>query len=87
MSTKKNPDSPTSDAERSWRLHRRLVRIGKAMMLAGVIVVFIHWLAHLEAFGPGQPGGWLDLAVGYPAGGLLAMLGAILAGRKRPKSS
>lgn len=79
--------APPYDAQRSWTVHRRLVRVGQALMVAGAIVAVTHWLAHLEAFGPGQPPGWLDLAAGYPMGGLLLVLGAVLAGRKRPSST
>lgn len=75
------------DAEKRWRLHRRLVRVGQALMIAGIVVAATHWLAHLEAFGPGQPSGWTDLAAGYPMGGILLVFGAILAGRKRPTSN
>jgi len=60
------------------------VRLGQALMIVGAIVAATHWLAHIEAFGPGQPPGWLDLAAGYPTGVLLLLAGAILAGRKRP---
>ena len=83
---KKKPSAPY-DAEKSWRLHRRLVRVGQALMLAGAVVAITHWLGHLEVFGPGQPPGWLDLAAGYPMGGVLLVFGAILAGRKRPTSN
>ena len=51
-------------------------------MAIGFGVAFIHWLAHLEAFGPAQPEGWIDLVAGYPMGVLLIILGAILASRK-----
>lgn len=73
------------DAEKSWNQHRRMVRIGQAVMLAGVVVAASHWLAHLEAFGPGQPPGWLDLAAGYPMGATLLIVGAMIAGRERSK--
>jgi hypothetical protein len=86
MATKKATDSKPTELQRSWRLHRRLVRVGQALMIIGAVVAIIHWLAHLEAFGPGQPAGWLDFAAGYPTGGLIIVLGAILAGRKRPSS-
>ncbi|MBN9152379.1 MULTISPECIES: hypothetical protein [Microbacterium] len=69
-----------------WRRHRRLVRLGQIIMAVGGVVAIVHWLAHLEAFGPGQPPGWLDFAVGYPTGFLLIMAGAIIAGRKRPNA-
>lgn len=64
-----------------WR-KRRFVRIGQALMLAGVLVAVVHWLAHIEVFGPQQPPLWLDLVAGYPMGGVLLMVGAIVAGRK-----
>lgn len=51
-------------------------------MLAGVVVAIVHWLMHLEIFGPGQPEGWVDLAAGYPMGALLLLVGAVIAGRK-----
>jgi len=81
---KKVAESSPKDFERNWRIHRRLVRLGQALMIVGAIVAATHWLAHIEAFGPGQPPGWLDLAAGYPTGVLLLLAGAILAGRKRP---
>lgn len=64
-----------------WR-RRRFVRIGQALMLAGGLVAVVHWLAHIEAFGPQQPALWLDLVAGYPMGGVLLIAGAIIAGRK-----
>jgi hypothetical protein len=30
-------------------------------MLAGGLVALVHWLAHIEAFGPQQHPLWLDL--------------------------
>lgn len=78
--------APAEDPQRAWRRHRLLVRVGQALMAAGAIVAIIHWLAHLEVFGPGQPSGWLDLVAGYPTGALLLITGAILAGRRRPSS-
>lgn len=79
----RNPSAPDDFAVR-WRRHRRTVRLGQALMISGAIVAITHWLAHLEAFGPGQPPGWLDLAAGYPTGGAILLIGAMLAGRKRP---
>jgi hypothetical protein len=81
---KKIIESTPNEFERSWTLHRRLVRTGQVLMIVGAIVAATHWLAHLEAFGPGQPPGWLDLVAGYPTGLLLLVAGAIMAGRKRP---
>lgn len=87
MNRKSDAADPPYDPEKAWRTHRQLVRAGQALMLAGAVVAIIHWLAHLEIFTPGQqPPGWLDLAAGYPTGGILLILGAILAGRKRPSS-
>lgn len=84
MVAKKVAESSPNDFERSWRIHRRLVRLGQILMIVGALVAATHWLAHLEAFGPGQPPGWVDLVAGYPTGGLLLVAGMILAGRKRP---
>lgn len=64
-----------------WR-KRRFVRIGQVIMLAGALVAVVHWLAHIEAFGPVQPPLWLDLVAGYPMGGILLIVGAIVAGKK-----
>lgn len=84
--TRKTPPrlSKPDDFEVRWRKHRILVRLGQVLIGVGALVAITHWLAHLEAFGPGQPPGWLDLAAGYPAGLVLVIAGAILAGRKRP---
>ncbi len=70
--------------EGAWRRHRRLKRLGQVLMLLGALVAITHWLAHLQAFGPTQPPGWMDLAAGYPVGGLLVVIGAVLAGRNAP---
>lgn len=82
-----NPRTPAAaatpdDAQRKYRRRQRYLRIGQALMAVGFIVAFIHWLAHLEAFGPAQPEGWIDLVAGYPMGALLVIAGAILASRK-----
>jgi hypothetical protein len=84
MAAKKGTEASPDDFAHRWRVHRRLVRLGQALMIAGGLVAITHWLTHIEAFGPGQPPGWLDLAAGYPAGALLLIFGAILAGRRRP---
>lgn len=83
---KKEAANPTTgqDAARQWRRHRVLVRTGQALMVLGAIIAIVHWLAHIEAFGPEQPPGWVDLVAGYPMGALTLILGAVLAGRKRP---
>ncbi|GAA1727212.1 hypothetical protein [Microcella frigidaquae] len=65
---------------------RRLyLRVGQVIMVAGGIMAVVHWLTHLEAFGPEQPPLWLDLAVGYPMAMLLLVLGGVVASRK-PKT-
>lgn len=82
----RHPVNP-HDPHGQWRRHRLLVRLGQTLMTLGGIVILVHWLAHLEVFGPGQPPGWLDLAAGYPTGAVLLIGGAILAGRRRPTAS
>jgi hypothetical protein len=77
---------PTLSAEelarkKYWR-KQRFVRIGQVLMLAGTLVVLVHWLAHIEAFGPQQPALWLDVVAGYPMGGVLLIAGGIIAGRE-----
>ncbi|MEV8025448.1 hypothetical protein [Microbacterium sp. NPDC080220] len=72
----------TDDPARRYRHRQRWLRLGQITMLAGVIVLVVHWLTHLEAFGPGQPEGWVDLVAGYPMGALLLLVGAIAAGHK-----
>ncbi|MET4781573.1 hypothetical protein ABIB56_001570 [Glaciihabitans sp. UYNi722] len=74
-------DSP-DEKTRKWRRHRRFVRAGQVLMIVGALVAIVHWLTHLEAFGPGQPPGWLDLVAGYPAAAVLILAGAILTGKK-----
>ncbi|MBN9151121.1 MAG: hypothetical protein KF739_00775 [Cryobacterium sp.] len=87
MNSKSDTANPPYDPAKAWRVHRRLVRAGQALMLAGAVVAIIHWFAHLEFFTPGQqPPGWLDLVAGYPTGGMLLILGAVLAGRRKPSS-
>jgi hypothetical protein len=72
---------PTADA---WKLHGRLVLLGKVLMISGAAIALVHWLTHISVFGPTQPPLWLDLAAGYPAGGLVFLVGAMFAGRSRP---
>lgn len=70
------------ELDQTYRRHRRVVRLGQALLALGAVVLIVHWLAHIEAFGPSQPEGWVDLIAGYPTGGLLLMIGGIFAGRK-----
>jgi len=76
----KTADRPDS----AFRRHRRLVRIGQVLMAAGALVVVWHWILHLEPTGQ-APSVALDIVAGYPAGGLLILIGAILAGRAETK--
>lgn len=63
-----------------YRRRRRLVRSGQVLMAIGALVVVVHLLGHLGVFGA-EPSGWQDLTVGYPAGAVLFLLGAVLAGQ------
>lgn len=74
--------TPEEAARRQYRRQRRALRIGQIIMMVGLIVAIVHWLAHIEAFGPGQPEGWLDLVAGYPMGALLLVIGGVIASRK-----
>ena len=69
-------------ARRNYRRKRRFVRTGQAIMLVGALVAVVHWLTHIEAFGPEQPAVWLDLVAGYPMAGILLIVGGITAGKK-----
>ncbi|MES2093667.1 MAG: hypothetical protein V4531_07635 [Actinomycetota bacterium] len=80
--TQKTAGTPQDDAARKWRRRRRFLRSGQALMIVGALVAIVHWLTHLEAFGPGQPPGWVDLAVGYPTAAVLILAGAILSSKK-----
>ena len=64
----------------AYRRKRRLIRVGQVLMALGLAIAFVHWLAHIGAFG-GQPSGLVDLVSGYPAATLVFVLGAILAGQ------
>lgn len=79
-SSKNNMSNNEAD---SYRLHRRLVRLGQFLLLLGALVLVSHWLAHIGIFGTSQPPGWAELFVGYPMGALLLIAGAILAGRRQ----
>lgn len=63
-----------------YRRKRNTIRLGQILMTLGAIVAVAHLLGHLRAFGD-EPSGWQDLAVGYPAAGLLFLGGAIAAGQ------
>jgi hypothetical protein len=74
--------SAEEQARQKYQRKRRLVRLGQVLMLAGVLVAVVHWLFHIEAFGPEQPAVWLDLAVGYPTAAILLIAGGMTAGQK-----
>jgi len=71
---------PADDSDARYRRHRRLVRIGQVLMAAGALVAISHWIAHLAATGQG-PSITEDIFIGYPTGGVLLLIGAVLAGR------
>lgn len=73
-----------ADSESNYRRHRRLVRIGQILMAAGALVAISHWIAHLEPSGQG-PSITADIFIGYPTGGVLILIGAVLAGRTETK--
>lgn len=73
--------SKEEDARRKYRRRRVYVRTGQIIMLAGAIILIQHWLAHIGMFGA-QPPFWLDMLIGYPAGGLILIIGAITASHK-----
>ncbi|MDJ0323952.1 hypothetical protein QMG61_09280 [Cryobacterium sp. PH31-AA6] len=74
--------SAEDEARRNYRRKRRFVRAGQAIMLVGALMAVVHWLTHIEAFGPEQPAVWLDLVAGYPMAAILLIVGASTAGRK-----
>ena len=81
---KTHPPTGIPGPDPAYRRHRRFVRLGQLLMVLGTAILIVHWLAHLEAFGPAQPEGWIDLAAGYLMGALLLIAGGILAGRTAP---
>lgn len=75
---------PATDPQSRYRRHRRLVRIGQVLMAAGALVAISHWIAHLAPAGQG-PSITQDILIGYPTGGLLILIGAVIAGRTETK--
>ncbi len=72
----------TMSMARRWQRHERMVLLGKVLMGVGIVIVLVHVMMHLG----GNPSGWTDLIAGYPTGGIVAMVGAILAGRRAPQA-
>ncbi len=76
------PRALQTDGDQKWRRRRLFLRTGQAIMIAGGLILIVHWLVHLEVFGAQQPPLIVDLAAGYPAGFLVFIVGAIVASRK-----
>jgi len=78
-----NSDSTSPRKRLDPYTRRRLyLRLGQVIMLAGAVMAVVHWLTHLEAFGPEQPPLLIDLAIGYPMAALLLIAGVVVASRK-----
>jgi len=80
------PPARSDESDRIWRRHRRIVRLGIAILILGALIATTHWLAHVDILGIGQPAGWVDLVAGYPVGLLLVIAGAVIAGHRQPGS-
>jgi hypothetical protein len=76
------PKALKTDGDRKWRRRQIFLRTGQAIMVVGGGVLVVHWLTHIEAFGPQQPPLFVDMVAGYPAGFLVFIVGAIVASRK-----
>lgn len=73
--------SLSPDGVDAYRRHRQFVRLGQVLMMVGVAIAAVHAVMHLLA----SPSGWTDLVAGYPMGGVLFLVGAVLAGQNEPK--
>ena len=49
-----------------------------ALFVTAAIVLVQHWLAHMGFQPLGKNMGWQDLLIGYPTGGLLAIVGLVI---------
>lgn len=80
------PNTPDwkPESDEAYRRRMRLKRFGQAMMIAGLVVVAVHWLLHVGVWSNSQPTLLVDFVSGYPMGVLIAVIGAILASQ-RPK--
>lgn len=70
---------------REQRQHLHLLRrrkhiIGWVVVALGGVIGVIHWLGHLGAFGS-PPSTLADLVAGYPAAGVLIVIGFVLVGQ------
>lgn len=75
-------NTASNDAAKAYVKHRRLVRLGQAFMAVAALVAVVHLAQHLAS----SPSGFADLVAGYPAAGVVFIVGAVLAGRAEPRS-
>ena len=82
MRVRNRSSSPSQhDPLVEYRNHRRKVRAGQVLMGVGIMVAAVHAFQHLAT----SPSGLVDLVAGYPAAGVVFLVGAVLAGRAEPK--
>lgn len=60
-----------------YRRRRRRIRIGIALMTLGAAIAAVHLGWHVAA----SPPGIVDIVAGYPAGAVIFIIGAIIAGQ------
>ncbi len=72
----------SNDPTNAYVKPRRLVRLGQALMAVAALVAAVHLAQHLAS----SPSGVTDLVAGYPAAGVVFIVGAVLAGRAEPRS-
>lgn len=58
---------------------------GWALVGLGVLVLVTHWLAHLGIRPIPLTMGWQDVLIGYPMGGVLLVIAAIILGQGQRK--
>lgn len=59
-----------------WKRRQRRKRLGWALMLLGAVVLATHLGWHVVA----NPPGIADIVAGYPAGGFIFVVGAVILG-------
>lgn len=74
QATARNEESEVRKLTPEQYMRRR--GYGWALVAAGAAIAVTHWIAHLGFLYDAT--GVTDLAIGYPTGGLLAVLGAIV---------
>ena len=74
---KAGPSEEEKAAERRAQLRRQEVqrRFAIGCFLVGVLMIFTHWLRHLEVYALSIDPALQDLTIGYGSGALLIMLG------------